>query len=68
MMNSAIYKHRELDYTVQITHWDYFFVNRANGCTGKKWCRYQVLDGDTKGVVYQAAINWFLHYHTPMEG
>ena len=68
MTHSAIYRHKSLGFTVQITHWDFFFVNRGAGITGKNWCRYQVLDGDGKGLVYQAAINWFLDYHNPVGG
>ena len=66
MTNSALYTHKNHDFNVQITHWDYFFVNRQSGRTAKNWCRFQVLDGERKGEVYEAAIPYFLSIYNPV--
>jgi hypothetical protein len=67
MSRTALYTNREHSYTVQITHWDYLYVNRQSGRAYRRWCRFQVLDGRLKGNFYEAAIPYFLTQYTPSE-
>jgi len=64
MTQSAIYRHKDLGFTVQILYWG----RRDIFDLGKNWCRYKVLDGEGKGMFYEAAIGWFLHHHNPIGG
>ena len=67
MTHSGLYTRKEKDYTVQITHWDYLYVDRQSGRAYNNWCRFQVLDGKLKGRFYETAISYFLSLYTPTE-
>ena len=67
MTHSGLYTRKEKDYTVQITHWDYLYVDRQSGRAYSNWCRFQVLDGKLKGRFYETAIAHFLSLYAPAE-
>jgi hypothetical protein len=67
MTRSGLFTRKEKDHTVQITHWDYLYVDRQSGRAYNNWCRFQVLDGKLKGRFYETAIAYFLTQYTPSE-
>ena len=67
MTNSAIYTHKRDGSIVQITHWDYLYVDRNSGRAYNRWCRFQVMQGERKGSYFEAAIAYFLTCYTPTE-